>query len=127
MGPTVNGHEIRPSFHIEPLEPGAKVPNVARWLGRFGIEVVPAPAFSGRASLRFSGPFSPIGEPGVETQSYAVLDLGSSIHLTPLGGVLDLELENVFDTKYPEIRASGFINPGSPRTLRAAIRFADPT
>jgi outer membrane receptor for ferric coprogen and ferric-rhodotorulic acid len=39
--------------------------------------------------------------------------------------MLDLELQNVFDAKYPEIRASGFINPGAPRTLRAAIRFAD--
>ena len=27
--------------------------------------------------VRFSGPYTPIGEPGVETQSYAVLDLGS--------------------------------------------------
>jgi outer membrane receptor for ferric coprogen and ferric-rhodotorulic acid len=38
-----------------------------------------------------------------------------------------LELQNIFDTRYPEIRASGFINPGAPRTLRAALRFADHT
>jgi outer membrane receptor protein involved in Fe transport len=60
----------------------------------------------------------------VETKAYAVLDVGASIDLGKTGGVLDLELQNVFDTKYPEIRASGFINPGAVRTLRAAFRFA---
>jgi outer membrane receptor protein involved in Fe transport len=63
----------------------------------------------------------------VETQSYAVLDAGASLELAPLNAVLDLELQNIFDTRYPEIRASGFINPGAPRTLRAALRFADHT
>jgi hypothetical protein len=54
-----------------------------------------------------------------------VLDAGASLPLPPLGAVLDLELQNIFSTKYPEIRASGFINPGAPRTLRAGVRFAD--
>jgi outer membrane receptor protein involved in Fe transport len=124
-GPTVNGKEIRPSFHIEPLEPGAKVPNVARWLGRIGIEAAMKPSLSARTMLRFSGPYTPIGEPETETQAYAVLDLGTSLRVAPLGGTIDLELENVFDTKFPEIRASGFINPGAVRTLRAALRFND--
>jgi hypothetical protein len=52
-----------------------------------------------------------------------VLDLGSTLRLAPLGAVLDLELQNTLDARYPEIRASGFINPGAPRTLRAALRF----
>jgi len=81
--------------------------------------------FSARSMLRFSGPYTPIGERGVETQAYAVLDFGASLDLPKLGGVLDLELQNAFDTKYPEIRASGFINPGQPRTLRAAIHLTD--
>jgi outer membrane receptor protein involved in Fe transport len=119
------GAPLRPSFHIEPLEPGDPVPNVADWLGRVGLEVALTTRIASRALVRFSGPYTPIGEPGVETQSYAVLDLGTSIQVAPLGAALDLELENVFDTKYPEIRASGFINPGAPRTLRAALRFAD--
>jgi outer membrane receptor protein involved in Fe transport len=114
-----------PSFHIEPLEPGDPVPNVAQWLGRVGVETVWTPRLSTRALVRFSGPYTPIGEPGVETRSYAVLDAGASVFLSPLGAMLDLELQNLFDTKYPEIRASGFINPGAPRTLRAALRFAD--
>jgi len=116
---------LRPSFHIEPLEPGARVPNVARWLGRIGVEAAITPRIATRAMLRLSGPYTPIGEPGVETQSYAVLDLGGSLVVTPLRAVLDLELQNAADTKYPEIRASGFINPGAPRTLRAVLRFAE--
>jgi outer membrane receptor protein involved in Fe transport len=119
------GDPIRPSFHIEPLEPGDPVPNVANWLGRVGVETAWSSRVSTRALVRFSGPYTPIGEPGTETQSYAVVDAGASLALAPLGAVLDLELQNVFDTKYPEIRASGFINPGAPRTLRAALRFAD--
>jgi outer membrane receptor protein involved in Fe transport len=101
------------------------VPNVAQWLGRVGLEAVWTPRISTRALVRFSGPYTPIGEPGVETRSYGVLDAGASVLLAPLGAMLDLELQNLFDSKYPEIRASGFINPGAPRTLRAALRFAD--
>jgi outer membrane receptor protein involved in Fe transport len=123
VGP--DGETIRPSFHIEPLEPGSRVPNVARWLGRVGLEAIVTSQLSARSMLRFSGPYTPIGEPGVETQSYTVLDLGASLDLRKFGSVVDLELQNVFDTKHPEIRASGFINPGQPRTLRAAIRLAD--
>jgi outer membrane receptor protein involved in Fe transport len=123
IGP--GGKPIRPSFHIEPLEPGDPVPNVASWLGRVGVEAAVTSRLSAQGRVRFSGPYTPIGEPGVETSSYAVLDLGGSIQIGSAGTMLDLELQNVFDTKYPEIRASGFINPGSPRTLRAAIRFAD--
>jgi outer membrane receptor protein involved in Fe transport len=115
----------RPSFHIEPLEPGDRVPNVARWLGRVGVEAALSSTVATRAMVRFSGPYTPIGEPDLETQSYAVVDLGTSLRLAPLGGVLDLELQNLLDAKYPEIRASGFLNPGAPRTLRAALRFAE--
>ncbi|MEP6688737.1 MAG: TonB-dependent receptor [Gemmatimonadales bacterium] len=116
---------IRPNFHIEPLEPGDHVPNVARWLGRVGIEAALTPRLATRAMVRFSGPYTPIGEPNTETQSYAVMDLGTSVQVSPLRAVLDLELQNIFDVKYPEIRASGFLNPGAPRTLRAAFRFAE--
>jgi outer membrane receptor protein involved in Fe transport len=117
--------DLRPNFHIEPLEPGDHVPNVARWLGRVGVEAALTPRLATRAMLRFSGPYTPIGEPEVETRSYAVLDLGTSVQVSPLRAVLDLELQNVLDAKYPEIRASGFLNPGAPRTLRAALRFAE--
>jgi len=123
IGP--GGKPLRPSFHIEPLEPGDPVPNVASWLGRVGVEAALSSRVTAQGRVRFSGPYTPIGEPGIETSSYAVLDFGGSVRVSAAGATVDLELQNVFDTKYPEIRASGFINPGSPRTLRAAIRFAD--
>ena len=46
-----------------------------------------------------------------------VLDLGASIRLARSGTTLDFDLLNAFDTRYPELRASGFLNPGAPRTI----------
>ena len=72
--------------------------------------------------FRWSGPFTPIGEPGVRTRPYILTDLGASLRI-PRWGTLDLELQNLLNARYPEIRASGFLNPGAPRTLRAALRL----
>jgi outer membrane receptor protein involved in Fe transport len=111
--------------HDEPLEPGSRVPGVARYTGRIFAEAAVGRSIESRGTLRFSGPFTPIGEPNVRTQAYVVADLGATV---PLGGGprLDLDLLNVFDGKYPELRASGFLNPGAPRTLRLALRLGEP-
>jgi len=114
---------IVPNLHDVPLTPGSKVPGVASWLGRTGVEADLLASVTSRALVRFSGPYTPIGEPGVRTQEYAVLDLGASIRLGQSGTTLDLDLLNAFDTRYPELRASGYLNPGAPRSLRAAMRF----
>ena len=123
-GRLVDGHVIRPSFHIEPLEPGARVPNVARWLGRVGLEAAVTASSRSRHAPLLRPLYARSGSRASRPGRTAVLDLGASLDLGGSGSVLDLELQNVFDTKYPEIRASGFINPGMPRTLRAAVRFA---
>jgi hypothetical protein len=73
--------------------------------------------------LRVSGPFTPIGEPSLRTRAYALLDLGATLRLGGRGPNLDLDLLNVLDAKYPELRASGFLNPGSPGSLRLALRL----
>ncbi len=112
----------RPEFHDVPLTPGAVVPGVAKHLGRVELTVRATDAIEALARLRWSGSFTPIGEPGVQTRGYALTDLGVSLHLQGWG-MLDVELQNVLDQRYPEIRASGFINPGLPRTLRAALRL----
>lgn len=116
-----------PSFHEVPLSPGERVPGVARFFGRAGAELRLTPQIDTRALFRFTGPYRPIGEPTVRTQAYGVFDLGGSLRLSPLGGVIDLDLLNLFDVRYPELRASGFVNPGAPRTLRAAVRFGEPS
>ncbi len=112
-------------FHLEPLQPGDPVPNVARYTAHLELESVLSRALVARGAVRFSGAYTPIGERKVRTNPYGVVDFGASIHLGGTGTVLDLELRNVLDAKSPEIRASGFINPGAPRTLRAAIRLTD--
>jgi outer membrane receptor for Fe3+-dicitrate len=114
---------IVPTLHDVPLTPGSQVPGVARWFGRTGVEADLLSSLTCRALLRFSGPYTPIGEPSVRTQEYGVVDLGASIRLAQSGTTLDLDLLNALDTKYPELRASGFLNPGAPRSLRAAVRF----
>jgi hypothetical protein len=86
-------------------------------------EALAAATLDVRAMLRFSGPYTPIGEPEVRTRGYVVTDLGASLRLERLGGTLDVDLRNVLDQKYAELRASGFINPGNPRTLRVGVRF----
>lgn len=108
--------------HDEPLLPGARVPGVARHLGRAEIAVRPTDRVEARWLVRWSGSFTPIGEPGIRTRPYVVTDIGGSIQLHRWG-TLDVELQNLLDVKYPEIRASGYINPGWPRTLRAALRL----
>ncbi|MBK8003201.1 MAG: TonB-dependent receptor plug domain-containing protein [Gemmatimonadetes bacterium] len=108
--------------HDEPLTPGARVPGVARYFGRVGGDAHLTRRLGLRLQGRFSGPVVPIGEPDTETQAFALLDAGVSLHLPSLGGTVDLDLLNALDTKYPELRAGGFINPGAPRTLRFAFR-----
>lgn len=110
-------------YHVEPLSPGDHIPGVARYLGRVEAEYRASDRVTPRISVRVSGPYTPIGENAVRTKAYAVADLGATVGLTPRT-VLDIELQNVLDTKYPEIRASGFLNPGMPRTLRAAFRLS---
>jgi outer membrane receptor protein involved in Fe transport len=110
------------AHHEVPLTPGARVPGVARYFGRVGAEAALSKQLEGRLTSRFSGPFVPIGEPDVETQAYLLFDAGVSLRLSWLGGTLDADLLNLADSRYPEIRASGYINPGRPRTVRIGFR-----
>ncbi len=112
-----------PRLHDVPLEPGARVPGVARYSGRAGVEARLTGAVDSRAGVRISGPFTPIGEPSVRTKGYELLDLGATIRLAQGGPSLDIDLLNVLDARYPELRASGFLNPGSPRSVRLALRL----
>ncbi|MGE0556203.1 MAG: hypothetical protein AB7R55_22470 [Gemmatimonadales bacterium] len=63
----------------------------------------------------------PIGEPSVRTQPYHVLDLGTTLRIRP---GLDLDIENLANTRYVEIRSSGFVTPGSPQALRMQLRWS---
>lgn len=122
--------DIAPSLslqlmHDEPLTPGATVPGVARYHGRIGVDGRLSSRLDHHVEVRFSGPFTPIGEPTIRSQPYAVLDLGVGIRLPTLNGTLDVTVQNAVNTKYAEVRASGFINPGTPRVLRMSFRFGE--
>lgn len=110
-------------FHLEPPLPGDPVPGIARYNARVGADY--RIGANGRlgARVRLGGPFTPLGEPDVRTKGYALLELNGTV---PLGGkapVVDVSLQNALDTRYPEIRSAGFINPGSPRVLRVSLRY----
>jgi outer membrane receptor protein involved in Fe transport len=124
-GPVLpDGSPLKPSFHDVPLSPGDGVPGVARYFGRLGVESALTDRLGARVLWRVNGPYTPIGEPGVRTQEYGVVDAGFSFGLRPGGPTVDVDLLNVLGTRYPELRASGFVNPGAPRTLRMSVRFA---
>lgn len=112
----------RPVLHLAPVEPGDPVPGVSKFLVRVGGDVAVAKNLTVGAVIRINGSFTPIGEPTIRTQSYALIDLTGS-RVVAGRWVVDWELQNVANARYPEVRASGFVNPGSPRALRVAIRF----
>ena len=115
----------RPNFHDVPLEPGDPVPGVSAYFGRAGAEYTFHPGLSAYGLVRFTGPYTPIGEPTLTTQAYAVVDAGASVGFG-MTTSLDVDLLNAFDTKYPELRSSGYINPGAPRSLLVSLRLTHP-
>ena len=114
---------VRPSFHLVPLAPGDPVPGVSRYLARAGLEAKVSDRLTVGGLVRLNGPFTPIGEPAVRTQAYVLADLEGTVALGRSRWVLDWELQNLFNTRYPEVRSSGYLNPGAPRVLRIAVRF----
>ena len=113
-------------FHLVPPQPGDPVPGVADYNASIGGEFRLGRRSMVGARVRLGGPFTPIGEPDVQTQPYAVLDLGGQLPLGRSGPMLDIALQNVTNTKFPEIRSSGYINPGAPIVLRVAMSFDTP-
>lgn len=110
--------------HEHEGEAGARerVPGVARYTAKLGMEAEIGAGAQVHAAWRITGPYVPIGEAQIRTRTFSVVDLGTSI---PLGRrlVLDAELQNALDAHYAELRASGFVTPGAPRSLRASLRF----
>lgn len=108
-------------MHDEPPAPGQPVPGVARYTARLGLEAARARA-RGALFVRVGGPYVPIGEPDVRTQPFAVVDAEGELPLSR-SLTLDAAVHNVLNARYPELRASGYLNPGTLRTLRLAVRF----
>jgi outer membrane receptor protein involved in Fe transport len=101
------------------------VPGIARYLAQAAIE---APLFgdlAGRVEWRVTGPYVPIGEPEAETDAYSTLDASLSYPIRD-GMRVDVEVRNVLDRVYPEMRSSGYVSPGSPRSIGIALQLMEP-
>ncbi len=103
-------------------EDARRVPGLADWRGRVRFTAPVTDRLEARLDYDLAGPHVPIGEPTVETQSYSVMDLGVSWAVGD-GQMLDVEVGNLFDVRYVELRSAGYVTPGAPRSLRARIRL----
>jgi outer membrane receptor protein involved in Fe transport len=105
--------------------PEQDVPGVADYLAQVALEAPIWRALEGRVEWRVTGPYTPIGEPDVRTDPYGTLDAGLS-YLVRHDLVLDLEVRNVLDRVYPELRSSGYVSPGAPRSISLTLQLLDP-
>ncbi|MEZ4456271.1 MAG: TonB-dependent receptor [Gemmatimonadales bacterium] len=102
---------------------GDWVPGVSEYKGFLRLALPFSDRFDVSSSLRVEGPHVPIGEAAVRTQPYHVLDVGTSFRIRP-GLELDVDLENLTNTRYVELRASGYVTPGTPRAIRTQLRWS---
>jgi outer membrane receptor protein involved in Fe transport len=120
---TFNDARYRHLVTEEDTLDGARVFNTARYVGIAGVAVAPADArWRLGMSVSAVGPYSPFDEPGVVLPAFALLHLSGGVQLARWG-TLDLGVRNVLDRAYPELSAGGFVSPGQPRTVYAAVRL----
>lgn len=131
-GAYANAHEDHPhsvfSSGTASLAAGAvdrRVPGAATWQGSAKITATPERSVTTWVKWHGVGPHVPIGEPEVRTRAYSVTELGGTWHVAERWS-LDVELWNLFDVRYVELRSSGFVVPGAPRNLRAQLSVSFP-
>ena len=98
-----------------------EVPGVAEYQAFARISARPLEDVEWWISGRSVGAHVPIGEPSVRTQPYTVADMGVTWSLGA-GRALDIEFQNLTDVRYVELRSSGFVVPGTPRSVRMQMR-----
>lgn len=101
---------------------GSHVFNTAKFVAAGGIEISPDLAiWRVGLSTNVVGPYTPFDEPGVGLPTYAIVYLTGGVRI---GGVLlDLGVRNLFDKRYPELRAGGFVSPGQPRSVYGTAHY----
>jgi outer membrane receptor protein involved in Fe transport len=105
----------------EPTD-GQRVPGIARYMAQLAVQAPIRETWTGRAEWRVTGPYVPIGEPDATTGAFSVFDLGITFPLRD-GLLLDLEVRNVLDKVYPEMRSSGYVSPGTPRSFGMTLQY----
>ena len=69
----------------------------------------------------YTGPWTPVDEPGVRTQPYTLVNLRTTFPINgPWSG--ELGIQNIFDQRYKEVQADGSLNPGSPTQVLFTVR-----
>lgn len=105
--------------------PRQDVPGIADYLAQVGLEAPLWRALQGRVEWRITGPYVPIGEPDVRTDPYHTLDAGLAYPVRD-NLMVDLEVRNLLDRVYPELRSSGYVSPGSPRSISLSVQLLEP-
>jgi hypothetical protein len=66
----------------------------------------------------------PIGEPDARTAPFSTLDAALGYPIRD-GVRVEMELRNVLNRVYPEMRSSGYVSPGSPRTISLTLQVSE--
>jgi outer membrane receptor protein involved in Fe transport len=101
-----------------------RVPGLADYRAHASLTAPIRRGLDGVVRWRVVGPHTPIGEPAVRTQPFSVMDLGASVDLGR-GRALDVEVTNLLDIRFVELRSAGFVTPGVPRAIRLQLRWSD--
>ncbi len=97
------------------------VPGLADYLGSLRVSGRLSERVAVRVGWRLVGPHVPIGEPTLKTQAYSVLEAGGAWEVSE-GRTLEVDVTNILDVKYVELRSSGYVTPGAPPQLRIQFR-----
>ncbi len=99
------------------------VANTAKYVGSAAIDFGKTSApWSVRLSGNVVGSYTPFDEPGVVLPAYGLLHLNTRL-IVGSRTTLRLGVRNLFDTKYPELRAGGFVSPGQPRSVFGGVSY----
>ncbi|MBI4421960.1 MAG: TonB-dependent receptor [Gemmatimonadetes bacterium] len=99
---------------------GDKVPGVADYVGRLGLNFYPFPKLELDGWVTVTGPYIPMGEPDVVVPTHALANIQINVPVTDRLQ-LSLGLDNLTNTRGPELRASGFVTPCQGRTLHLSV------
>jgi outer membrane receptor protein involved in Fe transport len=104
--------------------PKQDVPGIADYLGQMALEAPLLGGVTGRLEWRVTGPYVPIGEPDARTDPFSTIDAALSYPIRDRMRV-GLELRNALNRVYPEMRSSGYVSPGAPRTITLTLQVSE--
>jgi outer membrane receptor protein involved in Fe transport len=101
---------------------GTPVFNTAQFVAAGEVDIAPDSAiWHAGVGANVVGPYTPFDEPGVELETYALLQLTGGVRIG--NAELGIGVRNLLDKQYPEVRAGGFVTPGQPRSVYGTVRY----